>query len=445
MAFNGSGLFLINSSGQPVQSGTLISAAVFNAFTADIANGLSTTVTTDGQSTIAANIPMSGFVFTGLGAGATDGQSLRYQQLFTTDPVQLLGSLEMVRGADIASSSTLDLTGATGNGVHVTGTTDITAVTLGSGMWRIVVFDGILTLTHDATDNNLPYGANITTAAGDRALYWADGTTVYCVAYNCATKAGQLAILGAASLAGPTFTGIVKLAESSSIASASTVNLASATGNTVHITGNTGPITSFGTLPAGTIMHLIFDSTPTITYNSSSMITVSAADITAVANDTAIIVSEGSGNWRFIDYERATGLPLLGFASTGETQAGSIVNKGVTPGGLKASIGFSNFFESSEQSLSNSATISVSHGLGGVPKLFQVVIRCKTAELGYSIGDEVEAITFDTQDAYPSNFVNATTIGVVTNAAAAAVTNRSSFGRNAVTNADWKFVFRAWI
>lgn len=95
----------------------------------------------------------------------------------------------MVKGADIASAGTLNLTTATGNGVHVTGTTTITAVTLGSGMWRLVVFDGALTLTHHATSNNLPSGANITTAAGDRALYWADGTTVYCAIYMPANAA----------------------------------------------------------------------------------------------------------------------------------------------------------------------------------------------------------------------------------------------------------------
>ena len=137
---------------------------------------------------------MGGFRFTGLGAGSANGHSLRYEQLFTTSAVTLLGALDMVKGADIASAGTLNLTTATGNGVHVTGTTTITAVTLGSGMWRLVVFDGALTLTHHATNNNLPGGANITTAAGDRALYWADGTTVYCAIYM---KANGKPIAGA--------------------------------------------------------------------------------------------------------------------------------------------------------------------------------------------------------------------------------------------------------
>lgn len=78
MSFNGSGVFLINSSGQPVVSSTVISATVQNALTADLATGLSNCITKDGQTTITANIPFSTFKITGLGAGTarTDAASL---------------------------------------------------------------------------------------------------------------------------------------------------------------------------------------------------------------------------------------------------------------------------------------------------------------------------------------------------------------------------------
>lgn len=187
MSFNGSGTAVINSTGQPVSANTLIEAAVFNAFTADVATMLSTTICKDGQTTVTANLPMAGFKFTGLGAGSANGHSLRYEQLFSTSAITLLGAMNWVKGSDIASAATINLTTATGNAVHVTGTTQIDAVTLGSGMWRLVIFDGILTLAHHATNNNLPGGANITTAANDRALYWSDGTVVYCAAYNKAS------------------------------------------------------------------------------------------------------------------------------------------------------------------------------------------------------------------------------------------------------------------
>jgi hypothetical protein len=92
------------------------------------------------------------------------------------------GTIDLLTGNSIASASTVNLNSATGNLVHVTGTTTINAVTLTRGP-RWVVFDGQLTLTHNATTNNLPGGSNILTQAGDRAMYWSDGTTVYCIDY----------------------------------------------------------------------------------------------------------------------------------------------------------------------------------------------------------------------------------------------------------------------
>lgn len=80
MSFS-SGVFSINSTGQPVVTGTVISSTVFNAFTADIATGLSTCVLKDGTQTITGNIPMSSSKFTGLAAGTASGNSIRYEQV----------------------------------------------------------------------------------------------------------------------------------------------------------------------------------------------------------------------------------------------------------------------------------------------------------------------------------------------------------------------------
>ena len=46
----------------------------------DFATGLSTCVLKDGSQTITANIPMSSFKFTGLGAGSAAGDSFRWEQ-----------------------------------------------------------------------------------------------------------------------------------------------------------------------------------------------------------------------------------------------------------------------------------------------------------------------------------------------------------------------------
>ena len=73
MSFNGSGVFVVNSTGQPVVATTLIEASVFNAFTADVATGLSTCITKDGQTTVTANIPFAGFYATNVGVRSING------------------------------------------------------------------------------------------------------------------------------------------------------------------------------------------------------------------------------------------------------------------------------------------------------------------------------------------------------------------------------------
>lgn len=81
LSFNGSGTFNINTAGQPVVTGTVISSSVFNALTADLATGLSTCITKDGQTTVTANIPMNSFKFTGLAAGTAATDSVRLGQI----------------------------------------------------------------------------------------------------------------------------------------------------------------------------------------------------------------------------------------------------------------------------------------------------------------------------------------------------------------------------
>ena len=114
-----------------------------------------------------------------------------------------------------------------------------------------------------------------------------------------------------------------------SIASAATVNLALAScpGHYVIITGNTGPITSFGTAPAGTERILRFASNPTVTHNATSLILPGAADITMAVGDVLFLHSLGSGNWRATSYLRAASLPAYAndLASTASGKGGSLI------------------------------------------------------------------------------------------------------------------------
>ena len=80
-------------------------------------------------------------------------------------------AINQSKGADVASATALNL-GADGNYFDITGTTTITSITTeGAGTEVTLHFDGILILTHHATDLILPSGASITTAAGDEATF----------------------------------------------------------------------------------------------------------------------------------------------------------------------------------------------------------------------------------------------------------------------------------
>lgn len=100
------------------------------------------------------------------------------------------------KGADVASASALPIL-TDGNYFDVTGNTTITSINTTGKVGTVIKlhFDGVLTLTHNATDLVLPGGANITTAAGDEAEFieYASGDyrcTIYSKADGTAVVSG---------------------------------------------------------------------------------------------------------------------------------------------------------------------------------------------------------------------------------------------------------------
>jgi hypothetical protein len=164
MAFNGSGTFLINTAGQPVVAGTVISSTAFNALTADLATGLSTVITKDGQTTVTANIPMSTYKFTGLGVGsaATDSANLSQVQstvtkLLTsvsgTDTITAVGApvvaayaagqmFYFVATGDNTGAVTLNIDSLGAKAVTRDGSVALAAGDIKSGEVVVVVYDG---------------------------------------------------------------------------------------------------------------------------------------------------------------------------------------------------------------------------------------------------------------------------------------------------------------
>ena len=203
------------------------------------------------------------------------------------------------KGADVASATALTL-GDDGNYFDITGTTAITSIaTKGVGTVVKLHFDAGLTLTHNATDLILPGGANIVTAAGDEAEFveYAAGDW-RCTNYSRASDNWV------------------------DVASATTTDIGAVASQNVRVTGTT-TITGLGTVAAGTFRRVRFAGILTLTHNGTSLILPGSANITTAAGDVFEFISEGSGNWRCVDYTPASGyLTLTAWASYTPTYTG---------------------------------------------------------------------------------------------------------------------------
>jgi hypothetical protein len=107
MSYNGSGTFQINTSGQPVVTGTVISSSAFNALTADLATGLSTAITKDGQTATTVRIPFAQGINSSLVTDTTSGST---GSIITSGGVGIAKALYVGTNATVVG--TLGVTGA---------------------------------------------------------------------------------------------------------------------------------------------------------------------------------------------------------------------------------------------------------------------------------------------------------------------------------------------
>lgn len=85
----------------------------------------------------------------------------------------------------VASASTCDIGAAKSEYINITGTTTITSFGTKTNRYRVVGFSGALTLTHNGTSLILPGAANITTVAGDIAIFRSDASGNWaCLTYQ---------------------------------------------------------------------------------------------------------------------------------------------------------------------------------------------------------------------------------------------------------------------
>lgn len=287
MSWNGSGLFNIDSTGQPVSANTLIESADFNALTADLATGLSNCITKDGQQTVTANLPMATYRHTGV------GNAVARTDYAAAGQVQD-GKLNWVDG------------GGTADAITATYSPAITALVDGQLCCvRATAANATTTPTfapNGLTARTIVKKGGAALVAGDIV---ADGHELI-LRYDLTNTRWELLNPGVyASLAANTFTGIQRWAKGADVASANALTLGT-DGNYFDITGTTA-ITSIGTLGVGTVVKLHFDAALTLTHHATDLILPGGANITTAAGDEAEFVEYATGDWRMVGGVKANG------------------------------------------------------------------------------------------------------------------------------------------
>jgi len=132
MPFNGSGTYTLPA-GNPVVTGTTISSTTTNNTNSDIATALTNCVTRDGQSTPSADLPMNSHKLTGLSAGTSNGDSVRWDQVQYVLNIASAGTSGQVLTSGGTGAPTW--TNAATGDVTLTGTQTLTNKTIEAGIF----------------------------------------------------------------------------------------------------------------------------------------------------------------------------------------------------------------------------------------------------------------------------------------------------------------------
>ena len=207
MSYNGSGTFQINTSGQPVVTGTVISSSAFNALTADLANGLSTAITKDGQTATTVRIPFAqginsslatdttsgstGSIFTAGGVGITKGLFVGGTATFSATPVFSALTASSAVATD-ASKNLVSVTNTgTGNNVLATSPTittpTIDTITSAAATALTLKSAGTTAITVD-TSQNVTFAKGLTVGATASPSFSAYANANQTLTTNVATK-----------------------------------------------------------------------------------------------------------------------------------------------------------------------------------------------------------------------------------------------------------------
>ena len=290
----------------------------FNTLSGEVQTAAQSASTNAGQAKAARDEAVGALAT--LTAGAIDNTNKANNKTYSNLKVdELLTNFEDTLGTAKASAATTTIgTAGSGETLHITGSTTITSLGVSqTGVTRNVIFDGALTLTHNATSLILPTNANITTAAGDSAVFVCEhGANGYwrCLSYSRLNGG----LITPRTISGVSWNGTSNIEIEDRLgtakASAATTTIGTAGfGDYFHITGTT-TITSFGTATtAGIRRTLIFDGALTLTHHATNLICPGAANIVTVAGTVIEVIAETTTTWRVVSITH----PSLSFSELG--------------------------------------------------------------------------------------------------------------------------------
>lgn len=392
---------------------TVIDEAAVNNNFSDIGSEITNSIAADGQTNPTANLPMDGYKHTGVGnANARDQYAVMGQVQDgagiwcgtaggTADALTLTPSpaitayaagqrFDFVSSAANTGAATVAVSGLAATAIQV-GAAALSAGDIPNGARCSVQYDGTQFQLHGVSQ---PGG--LSSVAGDASPQ----------------LGGALDTNGQA----------INYSEGSAVASASAPNIWATDGNTVHVTGTT-TITDFADAPRiGASRWLVFDGALTLTHGSGITLPGSA-NITTAAGDMAYVYADAVDAFRVV-YFKASGVPVSGSWPTPD-------------------------FTSSEQTVATDTLLTVAHGLGVLPKNLRVVLRCKTAQIGYAVDEEVLVSGFNTSgltDTGVTFSVDGTNIYAVQGERIQLIqkSGGTAFNAGTITPASWRWVFEAW-
>jgi hypothetical protein len=312
MSYNGSGVFQINTTGQPVVAGTVISSTAFNALTSDLATGLSTAITKDGQTTVTANIPLAGFKITGLGAATVGTDAVQYGQIQSnTDKLVTVSGTDTLTGSVtpaltayaagnlfsfvVANTNTtavtINIDGVGSKSITRTGSTALVAGDMVAGEVVLIEYDGTrFQLLNPNSYTNLVVSGTLTYG----------GVTLT----NAVTGTGKMVLDTSPTVNNPTVTNYTEsVVAIGTVTSSNTLSLTNGTVQTATLTASTACTFTMPTATAGKSFMLFLKQAAstgngTATFTSVKWGTAGAPTITATAGkmDILTFIADGT-NW----------------------------------------------------------------------------------------------------------------------------------------------------